>query len=222
MAWLTSFLLGRPGYEYSFDINPEAMSIDESALTVMHRNLAGDLKKSVFKSSIPTIKINSSYLAVAQRNQFASLVGIQDTFLSFQTRDDWQVLSERNLPTDTTHVKIQNNSATRLSAALVAAGFSSIITINSVSTVPNVVAGPTFGGGGFGGSGYSGPDYFAGGSYADASRIITLGTSLPSATQYVYVTYTYTGWLVNLDMLSHQIQGGWLDRFTYNFQLTGA
>jgi hypothetical protein len=222
MAWLSQFLLGRPGYEFSFDINPEGMSIDEMALTVMQRNLAGDLKKSVLKTSIPTIKISSSYLALTQRNQFASLVGIQDTFLSFQTRDDWQVIAERNLPQSTTTVVIQNNSATRLSAALVAAGFPGIITINSVSVVPNVLAGPLFGAGGFGAGGFSGPDYFAGGSYADATRTITLGTSLPTATQYVYVTYTYTGWLVNLDTLSHQIQGGWLDRFSYDFQLTGA
>ena len=222
MAWLSSFLLGRPGYEYSFDINPEAMSIDEAALTVIHRNLAGDLKKSVLKNSMPMIKINSSYLSLDQRNKFASLVGVNDTFLSFQTRDDWQMVAERDLPTDTQHVTLQNNSATRLSAALVAAGFSGVITINSVSTVPNVVAGPTFGGGGFGDGGFSGPDYFAGGSYEDATRVVTLGTSLPSASQYVYVTYTYKGWLVNLDALSHQIRGGWLDRFTYDFQLTGA
>lgn len=222
MSWISQFLFGRPGYEYQFDVNPEGMSIDEQALTVMHRNLAGDLKKSVLKNSMPTIRINSSYLTLTQRNQFASLVGVQDTFLSFQTRDDWQMLSERNLPTDTTHVTIQNNSATRLSAALVAAGFSGIITINSVGTVPAAVAGPLFGGGGFGDGGFSGPDYFLGGSYNDATRVVTLGTSLPSASQYVYVSYTYKGWLVNLENLSHQVQGGWMDRFMYDFQLTGA
>lgn len=222
MAWLAQFLLGRPGYEYQFDVNPEGMAIDEAGLTILHRNLAGDLKKSVLKTSMPTIKVSSSYLTLDQRNQFASLVGIQDTFLSFQTRDDWQVFSERNLPTDTSHVTIQNNSATRLSAALVAAGFTGIITIDSVSAVPSAVAGPLFGGGGFGDEGFSGPDYFAGGSYDDATRVVTLGTSLASASEYVFVTYTYTGWLVNLEALTHQVKGGWVDRFIYDFQLTGA
>lgn len=222
MAWIPQFLLGRPGFEYSFDINPEGMSIDEAPLAVIQRNLAGDMKKSVLKASVPIIKVNSSFLALQQRNQFASLAGIADTFLSFQTRDDWQVLSERNLPQSVTKVVIQNNSATKLSAALVAAGFTGIITINGVATVPNVLAGPTFGSGGFGSGGFDGPDYFAGGSYDDASRTITLGTSLPSATQYVYVTYTYKGWLVNLDVLSHSVKGGWMDRFSYDFQLTGA
>ncbi len=222
MSWIASFLLGRPGYEYQFDVNPEGMSINEAGLPILHRNLAGDLKKSILKTSMPTIRISSSYLTLTQRNQFASLVGVADTFLSFQTRDDWQVVSERNLPTDTTHVTIQNNSATKLSAALVAAGFTGIITIDSVSVVPTAVAGPTFGGDEFGSGGFSGPDYFLGGSYDDATRVITLGTSLPSASQYVYVTYTYTGWLVNLDVLSHEVKGGWMDRFTYDFQLTGA
>lgn len=222
MGWLASFLLGRPGYEYSFDLNPEAMTIEDTPLAVLHRNLAGDLKKSVLKTSVPVIQINSSYLQLTQRNQFASLAGISDTFLSFQTRDDWQVVGERNLPKSTSQVVIQNNSATRLSAAMVAAGFSSIITITSVATVPLSVAGPLYGGGGFGEGGYAGPDYFSGGSYDDATRTITLGTSLPNATQYVYVTYSYKGWLVNLEKLNHSIRGGWLDRFTYDFVLTGA
>ena len=222
MAWLSQFLLGRPGYEISFDVNPEAMSIDEMPLEALRRNIAGDLKKAVLKTSIPTIQIDSSYLTLAQRNQIASLAGISDTFLSFQVRDDLQVISERNLPTDTTHVKIQNNSATRLSAALVAASFTGIITINSVAQVPNVIAGNTYGSGGFGDAGFSGPDFFAGGSYDDATRTVTLGTSLPSASNPVYVSYTYKGWLVSLDKFSHSIRGGWLDRFNYSFQLIGA
>jgi hypothetical protein len=205
MAWLSQFLLGRPGLEFSFDFNPEAMTIDEGPLAVYHRNLAGDMKKSVIKNIIPVIKINSSFLTLAQRNQFASLAAISDTFLSFQTRDDWQVIAERNLPSDTTHVTIQNNSITRLSAALVAAGASGIITINSVTTAP-----------------YTGTNYFTGGSYADATRIVTLGSALSSSTNPVYVTYTYKGWLVNMEKLSHAINGGWVDRFTYDFVLTGA
>ena len=222
MAWLSSFLLGRPGYEVDFELNPSGMQIDDGPLAVLHRNLAGDLKKSVLKTSAPIIRINSNYLTLTQRNQFASFAGIADTFLSFQTRDDWQMISERNLPTDTSHVTIQNNSATRLSQALVEAGFTGIITIDSVSTVPNAVAGPLFGGGGFGDAGFSGPDYFEGGSYDDLTRVVTLGTSLPDASQFVYVSYTYTGWLVNMERLSHSILGGWVDRFQYDFQLTGA
>ncbi len=222
MAWLSPFLLGRPGFEFSFDANPNLINIEDAPIAALRRNIAGDLKKSVLKTSVPVIRLNSNYLTLAQRNQFASLAGIQDTFLSFQCRDDLQVISERNLPTDTTHVTIQNNSATKLSAALVAAGFSSVITIVGVGVVPNVTPGPLFGGGGFGDGGFSGPDYFLGGSYNDATRVVTLGTSLPNATQFVYVTYTYKGWLVNMERLNHSAQAGWLDRFQYDFQLTGA
>jgi len=220
MGWQT-FKLGRPGYEFDFDVNPAAMAIDDGPIAVLQRNLAGDLKKSVLKTSVPIIKINSNYLMMAQRNQFASLAGIADTFLSFITRDDWQVIAEKNMPTSLTQVKLQNNSATKLSAALVAAGFPGIITVTSVAQVPNVTAGPTFGGGGFGEGGFSGPDFFTGGSYDDLTRTVTLGTTLNSL-EAVYITYTYQGWLVNMEKMSHSIQGGWVDKFLYDFVLTGV
>jgi hypothetical protein len=220
MGWQT-FKLGRPGYEFNFDLNPEAMAIEDSPVAVLQRNLAGDLKKSVLKTSVPIVKLNSNYLLLPQRNQFASLAGIADTFLSFITRDDWQIVAEKNTPSTLTTVKLQNNSMTKLSAALVAAGFPGTITVTSVSQVPNVTAGPVFGGGGFGEGGFSGPDFFTGGGYDDLTRTVTLGTTLPSLNP-VYITYTYTGWMVNMEKLSHAIRGGWVDRFTYDFQLTGA
>lgn len=220
--WLNSFLLGRPGFEFQFEAGPDSMSLEVGPLASYGRNLAGDLKKAVTKTSIPVIKLNSNFLSFTQRNQFASLAGIRDSFLSFQCRDDFSEIAEQNLPTDSTHVTIQNNSATKLSAALVAAGFSGVITITSVATIPNVQAGNTFGGGGFGDIGFSGPDYFAGGSYNDQTRVVTLGSTIPDPTKSVYVTYTYKGWLVDMQKFSHSVQGGWLDRFKYDFQLTGV
>lgn len=206
MAWLSQFKLGRPGYEYSFDFNPAAMTFDEQPVAVLNRNLAGDLKKAFLKTSAPVLKINSNYLTKAQRDQFASLLSVTDTFLSFQTRDDWQVLLERNIPTTTTSVAIQNNSATRLSAALVAAGFSGQITINGVYRVADG----------------SGTNYYSGGSsYADATRILTLASALPD-TSPVFVSYTYKGWLVDIKSIPAQMQGGWIDKFTYDFELVGA
>lgn len=223
--FLSSFKLGRPGSEYEFEYNPEGMAIDEMPIASLQRNLAGDLKKSVIKNSAPTIRVNSNFLSPTQRDQFASLVGITDTFLSFITNDEdgpWQMFSERNKVTDLSHVTIQNNSATKLSQKLVEAGASGIITILGVAQVPNVVAGPVFGGGGFGEGGFSGPDFFTGGSYNDLTRVVTLGTALPAGTEYVYVSYSYTGWLVNMERLAHSARGGWVDRFMYDFALTGA
>lgn len=205
-GWLSQFKLGRPGYEYSFTVNPSAMNIDEGPIDIIHRNLAGDLKKSIVKTSAPIIKIASGYFTKTQRDQFASLAGIADTFLSFQTRDDWQNILEKNYPTDTSHVTIQNTSATRLSAQLKAGGFSGIISGISVYTTPDG----------------SGTEYFSGGSYDDSTRILTLGATLPDNVSPVFVTYTYKGWLVNMRKLSHNIQGGWVDRFQYDFQLEGA
>jgi len=221
-GWFSQFWLGIPGYEYYFDVNPESVSMDEGPIAVLKRNLAGDLKKSILRSSIPIIRLNSSYLTLAQRNQFASLASIDYSFLSFQCRDDFQTWSERSIPIDASHVKLQNNSATKLSALLAAGGFTPIITIQSVYNVPTGYLGSLYGQNGFGFGGYAGPDYYAGGSYDDATRIVTLGTPLPSPTNPAFTTYTFKGWLVNMETFTHAVQGGWLDRFTYDFQLTGA
>ena len=206
MPWLNQFLLGRPGFEYAFDINPEALDIVEQPIDVITRNVAGHLKRSIIKTSAVSIKLSSSFLLKTQRDQFASLAGISDTFLSFKTRDDWKMLFERNLPVDANTVLVQQTSATKLSQALVAAGAAASITIDGVFLNP---AG-------------TGTNYFTGGSYNSANFTITLGTTLPTSTAPVFVNYTYTGWLVMMKSLNHKIQGGWVDRFQYDFELTGA
>jgi len=206
MPWLNQFLLGRPGFEYAFDINPEALDIVEQPIDVITRNVAGHLKRSIIKTSAVSIKLSLSFLLKTQRDQFASLAGISDTFLSFKTRDDWKMLAEYNIPASTTSVIIQQTSATKLSQALVAAGAAASITIDGVFLNP---AG-------------TGTNYWTGGSYNSSTFTITLGTPLPIATPAVFVSYTYTGWLVMMKSLSHKIQGGWVDRFQYDFELTGA
>ena len=205
MAWLT-FKLGRPGAEVEFTVNPAGMDVDESPIAGRRRNIAGDLKKSVVKSSAPTVRINSNYLSLTQRNQFASMAGYNDTLLSFMVRDDLQIVLEKNLPTDVNTVVVQNNSATRLAAALVAAGAAGSITVTGVFTTTDG----------------SGTNYFTGGSYAEATRTITLGTPLADAAVPVYVTYTYKGWLVDMERITTRSEGGWVDRFTYDFSLVGA
>ncbi len=206
-AWLSSFILGRPGYEVSFEVQPEAMNVTEQSLVSLNRNLAGDLKKSVFRQGIPTVTINASYLTINQRNQFMSLIGLSDTFLSFQIRDDL-VNNEQDTSTDTTHVTLQNNSIIRLDKLLNTGGFSTIITVTGVYTSAVM--------------GGSGTNYYTSGSYARSTGIITLGSALAGANTVVYIYYTYTGWLVNLDTLNWQAQGGWSDRLSYSFQLTAA
>lgn len=218
--WIT-FILGRPGVEITFDVNPEAIEIDEGPVAVRHMNLAGDLKKSVIKSSAPVIRINSSYLTLAQRNQFASLARVADTFLSFQTRDDWEVVDELATVVDSTHVRIANCSATRLSAILTADGNPSIITIQ---TPFYISLGNLYGQGGYGGGGYGGDVSFDPGTitYDDATRTIAFTNPLADTTATVYVSYLYKGWLVDVERFGNQGQGGWLSRFKYDFQLKGA
>jgi hypothetical protein len=204
-GWLTSFLLGRPGFEVALDLRPEAISIAPAPVAAIHTNLAGDLRKSVLKADAPVVRINSNYLSVAQINQLASMAGWNDTFLSLRVRDDLQRVLDYALPLTTATLQLPNSSATRLGAALVAAGFASSLTIVGVYTTKDG----------------SGTNYFTGGAYADATRTITLGTPLPNATQPVYLTYSYTGWLVNLKTADHNAARG-QDGFAYSFTLEGA
>jgi hypothetical protein len=318
MAWLSKFLLGRPGYEIPFDVNPEAMSIEEQPIAVYHRNLVGDLKRSVLKTTFPTININSSYLTKDQKDQFSSMIGISDTFLSFQTRTDWRMYLEKTLLTDSTHMTLQDNSALKLSKILVDNGFTGTVTINGVYSKPSL---NTFsinsthnsidyytGGSGYtatiatgvyfmgtshldtgslcaavktaiGGlvdsvtfdrdtnkmtihsssatfsllwhsgtnhatsaysvlgwsdadtslsasqtsdltsvSNWAETNYYS--SYSDSTRIVTLGSALSGT--YGYVDYYYKGWLVNMEKFSNAAHGGWIDRFSYGYQLTGV
>jgi hypothetical protein len=222
MAWLNTFFLGRPGLEIPFEVPPEAMMIDHANIEVNQRNILGDMKTSIIKVNTPSIKINSSYLSIAQRVQLMSLMSIVDTFLSFQCRNDWQSITELVTIVDANDLQIANSSATRLSAALVAAGAGSIITIN---TPFYQVLGSGYGEGGYGQGGYGGQSTtFNPGTltYTDATRIINFANALPNLIGPYYVTYTYTGWLVKMAKLSVNNKGGWLDRSTYDIELTGA
>lgn len=222
MAWLTQFLLGRPGFEYAFTstTQPAAMTIDEAGIVVTQRNIAGDLKKSTLKVSCPTIKVSSTFLPIADRNILNSMVGIADTFLSFQTRDDWQQILDAATVINPTTLQLQNASSLKLSQALVAAGQPSIITINSIITG---YAGFGYGLGGFGEGGYDTSNFNPGTiTYNDLTKQVTFTNPLPDPTLPVFVTYTYKGWLVNLEKFTPQYQGGWVDRATYDFQLIGA
>ena len=56
----------------------------------------------------------------------------------------------------------------------------------------------------------------------DATRIITITNPITDPAVAILVSYLYTGWLVDMQALNHQAQGGWLDRFVYDFLLVGA
>lgn len=206
MAW-ASFQLGRPGYEYNFTANPEEFNPTFERLSSDQRNLVGDLKERVLRTFLPTVSIKTAWFPKSpDLDNFMGLLSITDTFLSFKTRSDWNMVLEPNLAASTTTIQIQNSSITKLSAALVAGSFAGSITINGVFAVPNG----------------SGTNYYSGGgSYADATRTITLGSSVTSG-QQLYVSYTFTGWMVRLKKLSSPISGGRVDLFNADYTLEGV
>ena len=203
-GWITQFKLGVPGSEYTFELNPQALNSSEGPITVINENLAANLRKDVLKNYRPTFRVNSNYLTVAQKQQFVALAGLP-IFLSFQTRDnDWTFL-EKDTPDSVSGITLRSNSITLLDKAL-----------NDVSAAANLTVT-----GVFLTAALTGTNYYTGGSYARATRVITLGTPLPN-TNDVYVQYSYLGCLVNMQAINTVAQGGKVDIHSYDFQLEGA
>lgn len=209
MAWIPQFKLGRPGAEQVFDYNAMQMDITESQVAASNRVLSGRLKKRVFRTTFPIITLQADYFTVAQRNLMASLLGVTDTFLSFIVRDsaDLKMTLEQNYPTDAFSVPLAQNSATLLSAALVAAGVAASISILGVYDNPSG----------------TGTEYYAGGSYNSATYTVTLGTPLIVGGAPAYITYGYSGWLVEMNTIGYTASGGRIDAMTYSgWTLTGV
>ena len=203
MAWLTQFKLGIPGSEYTFDVNPGTMSMVDGPVQVKNVNLAGDSRTDIPKNFKPTATINSNHLTLAQKSQFIGLACLP-AFLSFQTRDD-MTFFEQDTPDSTSLVTIRGNSITLLDKALNDISGAANLTITGVFTT---IAG-------------SGTNYYTGGSYARATRVITLGTPLPNLND-CFVFYSYIGWMANIEAVNSVAQGGWVDLHTYDFVIEGV
>lgn len=213
MAWINPFLLGRPTLENSFDVSPDKLEPQFGKLFSHQRTLSGALKERIFTRFMPTVQLSTVWFPKTQLDHFTSLLNITDTFLSFKCRDDWKIEYAPYIPTTTTTVTLEPNAITRLSAALVAAGGASCITITGVWNALSSSSGNPVG---------SGTNYYTGGgTYADATGVATLHTTLPNLNQ-VYVSFTYTGWLVSLQEIKAPITGGRVDLFNYNFSLVPA
>ena len=224
MAWINKFLLGRPGFEYSFDVNPSELSPTWSRIVSANYNLAGDRKERVIRSIRPIVKLKQSIFPKSQLDLFVSMLPITDTFLSFITRSaDWNINLEPNIAPNLTTVQIQNSSITKLSAIYAAGGLTPgnngapYTSTSGTITVNGVWASVTASGGVVSGSG---TNYFTGGTYLDSTNTITLGTSLPAVGQ-VYVSYSFPGWLVSMPTLDTPNIGGQVDNFAYAFSLEG-
>ena len=193
--WISNFLLGRPGYELAFSINPNTVEVDAAQIVAENRVLSGRLRKWVFRTNVPTMTLQSDFFTVQDFYRMQSLLAVTDTMLSFRIRDgDMQTSLEICYPTGATALPIRENSALLLSQALVAAGFPSVITINGIWDNP---AG-------------TGTNYFTGGSYQDSSFIITPGTPL-LVQQPHFVTYSFPGYLVSMKAIKGTFLGGQID-----------
>jgi len=195
MSWHSQFYLGRPGYELTFDINPRQFEIRSTQIAARKRTISGHLKKWVYRTSFPTLTLQSEYFTFSEYCRMQSLLAVTDTMLSFKVRNgDLQTSLEICYPDSATALPIRENSAVLLSAALVAAGAAGSVSIDGIYDNP---AG-------------TGTNYYTGGSYADATYTITPGTPLDTSNPH-YVTYSYSGWLVSMEEIGAQFIGGQVD-----------
>jgi hypothetical protein len=222
MAWLDAFLLGRPGFEYAFSANPDDLEADFERQSAEQRTLTGRLKERVFRPWTPTVRLTSGWFPKTDLDHIASLLTVTDTFLSFIPRtSDLNILLEPDLALTTTTVQIQESSATLLSAVYAAGGLTPgnggtpYTTTSGTITVDGVYDNPMG----------TGTNYYtagAGGSYADATRTVTLGSALAQV-QQVYVSYHFPGWLVRMKKLGAPISGGRVDLFNLgDLELVGV
>ena len=203
-GWKTQFKLGVPGSEYTFDVNPQALNMEEGPVSVINENLAGDLRKDNFKNYRPRFRLNSNYLTLAQKQQFVSMAGLP-VFLSFQARDNDWTFFEQDTPDDVNTVTLRSNSITLLDKALNDISGSANLTIVGVYRTMAL----------------TGTNYYSGGSYARSTRVITLGTPLPD-TNDCFVLYSFLGCLVNLRSINTTARGGLVDIHGYDFELEGV
>ena len=150
------------------------------------------------------MRLNSNYLTLAQKQQLVSMAGLT-AFLSFQTRDNDWTFFEQDTPDSVSLVTLRNNSITLLDKALNDISGSANLTIVGVYTTMAL----------------TGTNYYTGGSYARTTRVITLGTPLPT-TADCFVLYSYLGCYVTLRALNTTARGGLVDIHSYDFELEGV
>jgi hypothetical protein len=173
MAWLDAFLLGRPGFEYAFSANPDDLEADFERQSAEQRTLTGRLKERVFRPWTPTVRLTREWFPKTDLDHIASLLTVTDTFLSFIPRtSDWNILLEPDLALTTTTVQVQESSATLLSAVYAAGGLAGLGTPTRRAERSRWTGSTS--------TRWQGTNYYtagAGGSYADATRTITLGSA---------------------------------------------
>ena len=165
MAYISPFKLGILGSEQSITFVKQGLSINHADIIQTNRNLAGDLRKTIFKVNVPAFTLTGLKLSQNDVNLFWGLKQ-RNALLNFKYRDDLAVIDEQNTSTDIRNITLVNTSATG-------------ITILGVWQLSD----PTHGG----------TNYFTGGSYDPTTRIINCGTYLPGAATDVLINYTYTG-----------------------------
>jgi len=204
MAWLSSFLLGIPGQEYSFDVSPATMQLSEGPNIIVNKNIMGYLRKAIINQYSATAKISGSYLTLAQRQTFLSFCSMPDVFFSFRTRDNWTRLEKAAPSNSGTTITLDTNAITLLDQTLAIESYTTQITILGV----------------YDNFAMSGTNYYTGGSFNASTSQITLGTTL--AADFGYVNYQYQGFLCNVETIDTTSEGGWMDKFQYDFQITGV
>lgn len=193
--------IGRPRKELSFTGDVDGLSHFAQRIGTnekMVRNAAGEAFRRVFRKQDADFRVRLAFpVSDSIKNQLESMKLIADEPLSFYFADAWPVYSDRYTLDTTTTFKLSTSPYAGLGTAYKAAGGADtdIIAITGVFTDYDVAGGQVS------------TNYFTSGSYAAATRTVTLGSSPGAAGTVVYANWTYKGALVFMRPFQPQNRG---------------
>jgi hypothetical protein len=194
MAWVT-LKLGKINQEKSLTFQVQSYKVTANDIDRFARNIQGDIRRALFKANTQAISLTGAKLTITDYNTLLSMKSRIEN-LNFKARNDFVIIDEKNTATAVNKVTLNNTSATG-------------ITIAGVWLLSDF--------------NHAGTNYYTGGSYDANTRVVTLGSNLPSVRSDVLINYNYTGISCVIRSLAlGAMQGQSQNYFTADIGLEGA
>lgn len=170
MQWMENFKFIIDNVEYIFTNNPSELEVIEDEIKEEARNVSGKKIKSFIKG-FPTISLTIPNCDEEEINKLVSIKNMSYDFKKFIISDGLRIKDEIRISESKTKINLGNTSR----VDIVILGVWLYSDINKTGT-----------------------NYMIGGAFDEASKIITLGTMLPSENTKVRIDYSYKGWEVDI------------------------
>jgi len=172
MAWIKT-TIGLYTDQKTLLYNPGNFTFQEPELVSDLRNTLGDLIRNGNSKISASIQVRYDAINFTELNKILSIANVNYNYIYIKCFDAsspyLQIIDERRISITSGSVKLRRSSRRW-------------IAIDGVWLASDTT--------------HVGTNYYTGGSYADDTQIITLGSVLPSANEQVIINYTYCGWKV--------------------------